>query len=39
LTKSFAHSGSGGKKALVGVAAETGIAVLAVNALSWPWGV
>jgi hypothetical protein len=38
LTKSFAHSKSGAKKALAGVAAGTGIAVLAVNVLSWPWG-
>jgi type IV secretion system protein VirB2 len=39
LTKSFAHSKSGAKKALAGVAAGTGIAVLAVNVLSWSWGV
>jgi type IV secretory pathway VirB2 component (pilin) len=36
---SFAHGEPGAKKALAGVAAGTGIAVLAVNVLSWPWGV
>ena len=35
----FAHGEPGAKKALAGVAAGTGIAVLAVNVLSWPWGV
>jgi type IV secretory pathway VirB2 component (pilin) len=35
----FAHSEPGAKKALAGVAAGTGIAVLAVNVLSWLWGV
>src|SRR6202050_1232333 len=35
----FAHGGPGAKKALAGVAAGTGIAVLAVNVLSWLWGV
>ncbi len=34
----FAHGEPGAKKAL-GVAAGTGIAVLAVNVLSWLWGV
>jgi type IV secretion system protein VirB2 len=35
---SFAHGDPGGKKTLAGVAAGTGIAVLAVNVLSWLWG-
>ena len=35
----FAHGEPGSKKALAGVAAGTGIAVLAVNVLSWLWGV
>ena len=35
----FAHVEPGAKKALAGVAAGTGIAVLAVNVLSWLWGV
>lgn len=35
---SFAHGEPGAKKALAGVAAGTGIAVLAVNVLSWLWG-
>jgi type IV secretory pathway VirB2 component (pilin) len=35
----FAHGEPGAKKALAGVAAGTGIAVLAVNVLSWLWGV
>ena len=35
----FAHGEPGAKKALDGVAAGTGIAVLAVNVLSWLWGV
>jgi type IV secretory pathway VirB2 component (pilin) len=35
----FAHGEPGAKKALAGVAAGTGIAVLAVNILSWLWGV
>jgi type IV secretory pathway VirB2 component (pilin) len=35
----FAHGEPGTKKALAGVAAGTGIAVLAVNVLSWLWGV
>src|SRR5258708_33552125 len=34
----FAHGEPGAKKALAGVAAGTGIAVLAVNVLSWLWG-
>ena len=33
----FAHGEPGAKKALAGVAAGTGIAVLAVNVLSWLW--
>jgi type IV secretory pathway VirB2 component (pilin) len=36
---SFAHGDPGAKKALAGVAAGTGIAVLAVNVLTWMWGV
>jgi type IV secretion system protein VirB2 len=35
----FAHGEPGAKKALAGVAAGTGIAVLAANVLSWLWGV
>jgi type IV secretory pathway VirB2 component (pilin) len=35
----FAHGEPGAKKALAGVAAGTGIAVLAVNVLTWFWGV
>jgi hypothetical protein len=35
---SFAHGDPGAKKTLAGVAAGTGIAVLAVNVLSWLWG-
>ena len=35
----FAHGEPGAKKALAGVAAGTGIAVLAVNVLGWLWGV
>jgi type IV secretory pathway VirB2 component (pilin) len=35
----FAHGEPGAKKPLAGVAAGTGIAVLAVNVLSWLWGV
>jgi len=35
----YAHGEPGAKKALAGVAAGTGIAVLAVNVLSWLWGV
>lgn len=35
----FAHGEPGGKKMLAGVAAGTGIAVLAVNVLSWLWGI
>ena len=35
----FAHGEPVAKKALAGVAAGTGIAVLAVNVLSWLWGV
>ena len=34
----FAHGDPGAKKALAGVAAGTGIAVLAVNVLTWLWG-
>ena len=33
----FAHGEPGARKALAGVAAGTGIAVLAVNVLSWLW--
>ena len=35
----FAHGEPGSKKMLAGVAAGTGIAVMAVNVLSWLWGV
>jgi len=35
----FAHGEPGGKKALAGVAAGTGIAVLAANVLTWLRGV
>ena len=35
----FAHGEPGHKKALAGVAAGTGIAVLATNFLTWLWGV
>ena len=35
----FAHGEPGAKKALAGVAAGTGSAVLAVNVLTWLWGV
>lgn len=35
----FAHGEPGSKKALAGVAAGTGIAVLAANILSWLWGI
>ncbi len=34
-----AHGEPGAKKALAGVAAGSGIAVLAVNVLTWLWGV
>src|SRR5947207_14945782 len=34
----FAHSEPGAKRALAGVAAGTGIAVLAANVLTWLWG-
>ncbi len=35
----FAHGEPGSKKVLAGVAAGTGIAVLAVNVLNWLWGI
>jgi type IV secretory pathway VirB2 component (pilin) len=35
----FAHGEPGHKKTLAGVAAGTGIAVLATNVLTWLWGV
>jgi type IV secretory pathway VirB2 component (pilin) len=35
----FAHGEPGAKKALAGVAAGSGIAVLAANVLTWLWGV
>jgi len=35
----FAHGEPGAKKALAGIAAGTGIAVMAANVLSWLWGV
>jgi len=34
----FAHGEPGAKRTLAGVAAGTGIAVLATNILSWLWG-
>jgi type IV secretory pathway VirB2 component (pilin) len=34
----FAHGAPGAKRTLAGVAAGTGIAVLATNILSWLWG-
>jgi type IV secretory pathway VirB2 component (pilin) len=34
----FAHGEPGAKKTLAGVAAGTGIAVMATNVLSWLWG-
>jgi type IV secretory pathway VirB2 component (pilin) len=34
----FAHGEPGAKKTLAGVAAGTGIAVLATNVLTWLWG-
>jgi len=34
----FAHGEPGAKRALAGVAAGTGIAVLAANVLTWLWG-
>ncbi len=35
----FAHGEPGSKKTLAGVAAGTGIAVMAVNILNWLWGI
>jgi type IV secretory pathway VirB2 component (pilin) len=35
----FAHGEPGHKKTLAGVAAGTGVAVLATNVLTWLWGV
>jgi type IV secretory pathway VirB2 component (pilin) len=35
----FAHGEPGAKKTLAGVAAGTGIAVLASNVLTWLWGI
>src|SRR5271157_5697967 len=35
----FAHGEPGPKKTLAGVAAGTGIAVMATNVLTWLWGV
>ncbi len=34
----FAHGEPGAKKTLAGVAAGTGIAVMAANVLTWLWG-
>ena len=34
----FAHGEPGSKRALAGIVAGTGIAVLATNVLSWLWG-
>jgi type IV secretory pathway VirB2 component (pilin) len=35
----FAHGEPGAKKTLAGVAAGSGIAVMAANVLSWLWGI
>lgn len=35
----FAHGEPGAKRNLAGIAAGTGIAVLATNVLSWLWGI
>lgn len=35
----FAHGEPGSKRALAGIVAGTGIAVLAANVLSWLWGI
>ena len=35
----FAHGEPGAKRALAGVVAGTGIAVLAANVLTWLWGI
>lgn len=35
----FAHGSPGAKKTLAGVAAGSGIAVMAVNVLNWLWGI
>jgi type IV secretory pathway VirB2 component (pilin) len=35
----FAHGESGSKRALAGIVAGTGIAVLATNVLTWLWGI
>lgn len=35
----FAHGEPGAKRVLAGVAGGSGIAVLAANVLTWPWGV
>jgi type IV secretory pathway VirB2 component (pilin) len=35
----FAHGSPGAKRTLAGVAAGTGIAVMAVNILNWLWGI
>jgi type IV secretion system protein VirB2 len=35
----FAHGEPGAKRTLAGVAAGSGIAVLAANVLSWLWGI
>jgi type IV secretion system protein VirB2 len=35
----FAHGEPGSKRNLAGIAAGTGIAVLAANVLSWLWGI
>ncbi|MGA2351577.1 MAG: TrbC/VirB2 family protein [Terracidiphilus sp.] len=35
----FAHGEPGAKKTLAGIAAGTGIAVMATNVLTWLWGV
>jgi type IV secretion system protein VirB2 len=35
---SFAHGDPGAKRNLAGVAAGTGIAIMAANVLTWLWG-
>jgi len=35
----FAHGEPGSKRALAGIVAGTGIAVMAANVLSWLWGI
>jgi len=35
----FAHGEAGSKRAIAGIVAGTGIAVMAANVLSWLWGI